>query len=292
MKKVLFPVTIILIIVSLSITSSASQFIDIKEEDWYHTSIASLYNDGIVSGYPDGSFRPDNQVTVGEFLAMVYSSLGEKETPSTGNQEQHWAYDIIKKAIDDNILDFVAYLRDDCIVSENASTDDIIAAIDLDKVLSRNDAVKILAYTIREKDKIYFDFEKNEVLYMPDIVEIINITIDANSGLADFEKDELKKKVTSSLSEQISLMKSKMPSIKEQIIGEFRDISSEETEVIFLYFLEVASGYSDGTFKGSKPVSRAEACTLILNYIKVRENIIMAKEEILQNFKMILSNFS
>lgn len=292
MKKVLFPFTIILIIVSLSITSSASQFIDIKEEDWYHTSIASLYNDGIVSGYPDGSFRPDNQVTVGEFLAMVYSSLGEKETPSTGNQEQHWAYDIIKKAIDDNILDFVAYLRDDCIVSENASTDDIIAAIDLDKVLSRNDAVKILAYTIREKDKIYFDFEKNEVLYMPDIVEIINITIDANSGLADFEKDELKKKVTSSLSEQISLMKSKMPSIKEQIIGEFRDISSEETEVIFLYFLEVASGYSDGTFKGSKPVSRAEACTFILNYIKVRENIIMAKEEILQNFKMILSNFS
>jgi len=292
MKKVLFPVTIILIIVSLSITSSASQFIDIKEEDWYHTSIASLYNDGIVSGYPDGSFRPDNQVTVGEFLAMVYSSLGEKETPSTGNQEQHWAYDIIKKAIDDNILDFVAYLRDDCIVSENASTDDIIAAIDLDKVLSRNDAVKIFAYTIRDKDKIYFDFEKNEVLYMPDIVEIINITIDANSGLADFEKDELKKKVTSSLSEQISLMKSKMPSIKEQIIGEFRDISSEETEVIFLYFLEVASGYSDGTFKGSKPVSRAEACTLILNYIKVRENIIMAKEEILQNFKMILSNFS
>lgn len=52
-------------------TASGTQFSDVKAGQWFDLFVRELAAEGIISGYPDGSFRPQEQVTVGQFLAMV-----------------------------------------------------------------------------------------------------------------------------------------------------------------------------------------------------------------------------
>jgi hypothetical protein len=46
-------------------------YCDVSEEDWYHYYINELTELAIVSGYDDGCFRPENDVTRAEFVKMV-----------------------------------------------------------------------------------------------------------------------------------------------------------------------------------------------------------------------------
>ncbi|MCK8060696.1 MULTISPECIES: carbohydrate binding domain-containing protein [unclassified Fusibacter] len=51
-------------------------FTDVKENDWYFEAVAFAYECGLTDGYPDGSFRPMNQITREE-VAVVLSNLLE-----------------------------------------------------------------------------------------------------------------------------------------------------------------------------------------------------------------------
>ena len=44
---------------------------DVKDGDWYFTYVRELNYYDIVSGYPDGTFRPNNQLTAGEALKLL-----------------------------------------------------------------------------------------------------------------------------------------------------------------------------------------------------------------------------
>jgi len=46
-------------------------FSDVRSGDWFEQFVGPLATEGVISGYPDGSFRPQEQVTTGQFLAMV-----------------------------------------------------------------------------------------------------------------------------------------------------------------------------------------------------------------------------
>ncbi len=56
-------------------------FPDVPPSFWAYGSVESLAARGIVSGYADGSFRPDQAVTRAEFVKMLALTLGLK--PST-----------------------------------------------------------------------------------------------------------------------------------------------------------------------------------------------------------------
>ena len=54
----------------------------------------------IIKGYPDGSFRPDNTVTYGEFIKMaLIAGTGRDEGNSTPG---HWASNYYNKALELN----------------------------------------------------------------------------------------------------------------------------------------------------------------------------------------------
>lgn len=46
-------------------------FTDIPKDHWAYKSVDWAYEKGIVSGYPDGTFKPDETVTQTEFIAML-----------------------------------------------------------------------------------------------------------------------------------------------------------------------------------------------------------------------------
>lgn len=61
---------------------------DVAAQAWYAPFVADLKTDGAVSGYEDGTFRPDNTVTVGEALVMVLAAAGYDRQEATG---EHWS---------------------------------------------------------------------------------------------------------------------------------------------------------------------------------------------------------
>lgn len=59
-------------------------FSDVSASFWGYQAISSLAGQGIVSGYPDGTFKPDNQITRAEFCAIMDKVLNlAPYTPQT-----------------------------------------------------------------------------------------------------------------------------------------------------------------------------------------------------------------
>lgn len=55
--------------------SAASPFSDVKESHADFEGISTLYAAGIISGYPDGTFKPDTNVTRGQAAKMIAGAL-------------------------------------------------------------------------------------------------------------------------------------------------------------------------------------------------------------------------
>ncbi|MDK2919965.1 MAG: hypothetical protein PWQ37_2698 [Candidatus Petromonas sp.] len=65
-------------------------------EHWANKFIARLYDAGFIKGYPDGSFKPDNPIKVGEFTKILISSLGYDDLKVS--DKGHWSLNYINKA--------------------------------------------------------------------------------------------------------------------------------------------------------------------------------------------------
>jgi uncharacterized protein YjdB len=63
---------------------TAPVFSDVSASYWGYDAISSLSSKGIVSGYPDGTFKPDASITRAEFATIVVKALGLNTTGTTG----------------------------------------------------------------------------------------------------------------------------------------------------------------------------------------------------------------
>ncbi len=78
---------------------------DMDENHWAYKQIKTLSDSGVLVGYPDGSFQPDENVTRAEFASMAIKALGQEHTnvvqPINYSDVSltYWAYDSIQKAV-------------------------------------------------------------------------------------------------------------------------------------------------------------------------------------------------
>ena len=83
----------------------ALAFPDVSDNYWAASQIKILSEKGVIVGYPDGTFKPDANVTRAEFAAMAIRALGQEHTKVaqpvhfTDIDENHWAYQDIQKAV-------------------------------------------------------------------------------------------------------------------------------------------------------------------------------------------------
>ena len=80
--------------------ATTNAYSDIKSGDWYNNAISTLSNAGIVSGYPDGTFRPNAAITRAEFAAIAarFDNDGDKTAAKFSDIATHWAKDEISIA--------------------------------------------------------------------------------------------------------------------------------------------------------------------------------------------------
>ena len=61
-------------------TAMAFQFPDVASAHWAASQIQILSDQGVIVGYPDGTFKPDENVTRAEFASMAIKALGQEHT--------------------------------------------------------------------------------------------------------------------------------------------------------------------------------------------------------------------
>lgn len=86
-------------------------FKDVSQNAWYYKPIANIVNNGIMNGYEDNTFRPDNSITREEAISVLMKFYEPKENfdfaffdPADKNDISSWAYDFIKKAYENNLI--------------------------------------------------------------------------------------------------------------------------------------------------------------------------------------------
>lgn len=99
-----YKLPIIILALILTITSLpsgklsyASTLSDIKSH-WAESFILSVAGHNVISGYPDGTFKPNKTINRDEFIRMVIGSLDEKVRPT--NKNEYWAMPYLEKALE------------------------------------------------------------------------------------------------------------------------------------------------------------------------------------------------
>ena len=92
-------------LVALFVTIPAFAFPDVATNHWAAKQIEILSEKGVIVGYPDGTFKPDENVSRAEFASMAIKALGQEHTTVaqpvkfTDIDPAFWAYDAIQKAL-------------------------------------------------------------------------------------------------------------------------------------------------------------------------------------------------
>lgn len=102
MKKIIQLISIVLTLFLLSTQfafaeAATPKFSDLDESHWAYESIEELVNAGIISGYPDGTFKPEGNITRAELVKIVnmvfeFTQKDEAENLTDVNAED-WFYD-------------------------------------------------------------------------------------------------------------------------------------------------------------------------------------------------------
>lgn len=93
------------ILIGLMPVSAKALFPDVDSNHWAAKQIQELETSNVVVGYPDGTFKPDANVTRAEFASMAIHALNQQNTvvvqpvDFTDIDRTYWAYDMIQKAL-------------------------------------------------------------------------------------------------------------------------------------------------------------------------------------------------
>jgi len=74
--------------------SAAGAFSDIPDNAWYKPYVDKLYERGITNGYQDGTFRPNDTISIAEFIAFTLRAMGYNDLKG----RQRWYDGYVDKA--------------------------------------------------------------------------------------------------------------------------------------------------------------------------------------------------
>ena len=96
MKLTKIFLTTTLSILMLSQMTFASDALTDIQGHWSEPFVTSLVSQGVISGYPDGTFKPDKTISNAEFLSLTLKAMNE--TVQGANTGETWDMPIMKRA--------------------------------------------------------------------------------------------------------------------------------------------------------------------------------------------------
>lgn len=90
--------------------TAASAYSDVGDDDWYADGVAWAAENGIVNGYGDGQFGPNDSVTREQFIVMLWRYVGSPEANDHGlsftdaDQVNSYALEALCWAVENGVL--------------------------------------------------------------------------------------------------------------------------------------------------------------------------------------------
>ncbi len=112
MKKflIIFLTLFFVVNVRIEVMADEKTFSDIDSSHWAYENVMKMVQKGIITGYPDGTFRPDETINRGEFCVLL--SKAAKLDIVFENNPQHWAMPYIN-AVKDNTWTYNSWYLND-----------------------------------------------------------------------------------------------------------------------------------------------------------------------------------
>ena len=178
MRKIILSV----IITVFTQMCSFAFFSDMTTSHWAYNQIKDLSEQSIVIGYPDGTFKPDDNVTRAEFASMAIKALGQEHANVIQRisfkdiDETYWAYDAIEKAVYFELIsnaDDAEEFRPDDAVSRAEAITIAVNSLTTEQI-SEEKAKEVLSKKYKDVDSIPVSFlipaGKAEILNMVAII--------------------------------------------------------------------------------------------------------------------------
>lgn len=89
------------------IDETYSCFPDVPMDQWYTKYVCLAKMMGIISGYPDGDFKPDNNINLVEALKIIFETRASVEDKTINPVEGEWYQVYIDMAYDEFLLDTI-----------------------------------------------------------------------------------------------------------------------------------------------------------------------------------------
>ena len=148
-----------------------SSFADVTPDAWYYNYVGYIEKFGIITGYEDGTFRPQNTITRAEFVTMAsrFATISKEfECDFADVTTEHWAYDYIAFAAGNS---WIGGYEDNTFRADNTITRAEVVTI-VNNMLVRN-ADKEYVNTNKALLNMFVDVSEEHWAYY-DIVEATN----------------------------------------------------------------------------------------------------------------------
>lgn len=107
MRKKLAKALLRALIIMILATSAVPAYAEVDPTDienhWGEANIKFLIDKGAISGYPDGTFKPNNTISKAEFLSIAVKAANGGTT-SKSPQGAHWASGVFQDALRNDVL--------------------------------------------------------------------------------------------------------------------------------------------------------------------------------------------
>lgn len=103
MNKILLILILLLSLSSQNIYAK-KDFSDVPYWHWAQADIKIMSDTLNIEGYPDGTFKPDNSITVAEFTKLFVSLLYEEDQIDQSFKGNHWSDKYRKKAVEQEYI--------------------------------------------------------------------------------------------------------------------------------------------------------------------------------------------
>ena len=159
MKRFIMLLVLIILFSNFSFASEEVVFTDISDDYWAKDAILTLINSNIISGYPDGSFRPRDNIKINEFIAMVVKSMGYEIIRLDG---EDWVTPYIRKAKEIGMLNNDQFLYNSLSLTSYLTREEMIRiamdSIAISEGLPYTDVTnQYVKYSISDSDRIHSD---------------------------------------------------------------------------------------------------------------------------------------
>lgn len=75
-------------------------FSDVPDGQWYTEAVRTIAKGGLLSGYPDGSFGPNDMLSINQFATILARACSLE----TYSYDGHWAYGAVKSCVDEGYI--------------------------------------------------------------------------------------------------------------------------------------------------------------------------------------------